>query len=470
MNARLLTSFLCLSAVGALAFEAGRRTQPAATSAQELPPLSVAASDSSHLPVLDSPLDLQNLPQLPFANAFKAFKSASPEKLTAWMTSLQQIKPRPTRAAALTSFFKTLIQFEPALAVRLIKQLKDEERWDIVMMVKDAAPPRAMEHVVDLLRFFPPEKTSGCGFSMVRDAIDEWASFDPTAVSRYFEENRQNPEFFAYTAVLVRRWAAYDPEGAREWAGRVLEQGQTIEGVDREWAISNAIYVNSSWIEGYRENDPAAAMDYIVEFQNRRDITNAIPFVARAMFLESPDEARSFVLRLDEKRQMKALQGIDSVADREVHHDGDDWKTAPKYVAEWMLEFPQAIWKPAISGVLAQWHEDNPGNLFTWMSQLPAGTRQMVADQYQLYLSEDDIGTKFTETIRVADIGLREQLLTNFMKAAKDLKPQTLNLLQTAQLSEEQKRYFASLIPDEDYREPSSPTEEEDEVVITPGR
>ncbi len=461
MIARSATIILMLGAVAAVAFEVGRQSEVlekpkpkalAAVSANESAP---AASAQHH------PLDVVDIAHLPFADAYAGLKQASPEELAAWLQKLEAIKPSPKRWSAISSFFKTLIQIDAGTATKLIAHLGETNRFAAMMTVKDAAPPRELGQVVDLLRTFPILEISSCSSDYLRDAFAQWSAFDPVAASGYLDQHPDDENLSRYVATIVENWASYDPDAARKWAERGLNQADAGDAGE-EWPYRQA-ELTKAWVNGYLRHDRAGGLDYIISLQDRPGAKEAIPEVAEALFRDSPTEARAFLQRLPEERQAEALRGISWAAERKVYADADAWKRSPEFVANWMLQFPDAAWSDPIEQVITEWRYGNAQGLFAWMSQLPDGTREKVAAKYQPYLLPNSAAKEFDLVLQVSDISLRDRLLENVMTNAKDAKPAILQALEDSPLPENQKQNLAGLIPQREYEIQEPTDDEEDE-------
>ncbi len=363
MNARSVAFVFLLCTVAAIAFAIGR--------VSEAPRM---ASSSSGFDVPENPqptsapapskeINVVDIARLPFPDAFAALKTAPPEVLSAWVEKIQAIKPSSTRWSAISSFFKTLIQIDPETATKLIGHLSEDNRWTALMAVKTAAPPRAMGQIVDLLQTFPILDISGCSFDYLRDAFAEWSAFDPVAAGRYFDQHSKDKNLSGYVATVVEKWAAYDPESAQKWAERQLHRNPDETASASEWPYPQAV-MTEAWVEGYLRHDRPGALDYIVKFQDRPGVKQAIPNVAGALFRDSPNEAMAFLQRLPEEGQAEALRGISWVADRKVYSDADAWKRSPEFVANWMLQFPTAAWSDPLGQVITEWRYGDTQGLF----------------------------------------------------------------------------------------------------------
>lgn len=445
MKSRHYTSLVAIAAVAIIAFEAGRQSEanhsPAVPVVEPLPTKELGNAESRG-PTLETQDLVDNLASAPFDQVYHTISGTSMDTRVDWVKQIKQVALRPQRWAALSSFFKTLIQIDPAAAKKLILDLDKDNRWIALMAVKDAAPPRALKEVTEILMTFEPIEISGCSYNFLRDAIEEWSMMDPVAVKRFVDEHPTELE--GYGPTLVSRWAAYDPDAAGDWVAKIeaarAGQEESYRGEDGPGELRKA------WIEGYFAHDRAAALDYLVQASDD-DAGRRNSWAVQALFNDSPDEARSFILRLPADKQADALDGVAWAADRTIYNDADDLVRSPEFVAEWMMQFPREVWSNNIERVITEWRYKDSGALFAWMSKLPADQRQTVVANYDPYLPRDLAEKEFSDAMKVSEIGLRDQLLQKIMSKSQDSRAQILSSLEKAQLSQEQKEHLTSLIP-----------------------
>jgi hypothetical protein len=465
---RLVLIVAGMLSVAALGFAGGRLSKTTRELPRNTDPRLVQSSPSqeSNLPQ-ELPADVRALAGMSFQETFAALKATPPEALQAWVKNLEEIKPSSTKCAAITIFFKTLIQVNPAAAKKMILELKEDSRWVAMMAIKDAAPPRAMKEVVEILLTYDVGQISSCSFNFLSSAFEEWSRNDPVAVRQFLEERR--PEgMVSYFGDLVRNWAAYDPESARSWMMQQFEvqppllgwkEGESRTQEESAWGYASEGMVRG-WMEGFFENDRAAALNYLLAHDD--EITaKATPDVVAAVFAESPEEARAFVLRLPAKRQGEALGGVAGTADRFVYKDGEDVTRSPEFVANWMLQFPGEVWSENIENVLREWSVRNTPEVLAWMGNLPADTQSTVVTHYDFYPSSESAEKDLNLVMDLPNLALRRQLLERLMRQAKDARAVVLASLEKTQLPEVEKARLAALIPPAE--EASDTSEEEDE-------
>ena len=449
-----LPAIICIAG---LSFAAGR----VVTSLRQAPVVEVplgAVLDVSTLEPLapiSVPAHVPDMVALPFAEIYRILKSAPPETIRSYCNELEQLPIGPSRNVALSAFFKTLVQVNPGMAKELILQLKKDERWLPLSAIREAAMPRGMETVAEVLLSFDRIEISSCSYDLLRETLDEWGKSDPMALKLFLESHR-GQDVECYFDKLVRNWAAYDPEAAREWMANELEKRPLIptrptedggeEIFDGDWR-SAVEEMSVAWVEGFLAYDPDAAVNYVLEHASNPEVERALFTFSRDLFTMSPARAHDFILHLPEEEGAKALEGIANKANPLVRSDANDNTTSPRYVAEWMLQFPPQAWQERIGWVLRGWESSNPQELFAWIAELPTQMREATVHAFPSYSSAENAQENFDTIMQAGDPVLRAQLLERLMREAKDARTAMRAVLEKSELRPEEKLHLASLIP-----------------------
>lgn len=448
-----LAAIIC---VAALSFAAGRLvTNQKGDRVIERPASDPAPSAVHVLAPVSVPEQVPNIIGLPFVESYRILKSATPETVRSYYKQLEQLPIGPRQNAPLTAFFKTLVQANPSLAKDLILELKKDDRWLPMWAIRDAATPRGMETVAEVLLGFDRSEISGCSYDILRDHLDEWGKNDPLALKEFLE-TRRGRDVERYFEKLVLNWAAIDPEAAQKWMAEEIQKRPVLPPIpqedgseivqDSEWGYT-VEGMAVAWIQGFMAHDPDAAVNYVLEHSDNKAVQSAMYWLAGDLFAMSPERARDFVERLQGEQQSQSLRSIADKANALVRSDAADNTTSPRYVAEWMLQFPNQAWEEGISMVLGQWQVANPEELFAWMADLPPQTRQELVREFPAHVSEKEAQQDFDSIMLAGDPVLREQLLEKLMRNAKDVRDEMLGVLEKAQLSAAQKSHLAALIP-----------------------
>ena len=448
----VLSAIIC---VAALSFAAGRVVTTARPSPahETLPiPLQSESVDKPARSVL-VPTDVPDLIRLPFVETYRILKGASRETIASYSEQLQRLPAGPARDAAISAFFKTLIQVHPQMARDLILELKKDDRWLPLTAIRTAAMPRGMEAVAEVLLSFDRAEISGCSYDLLRDSLDEWGRNDPLALRDFFEK-RRGQDLEGYFDKLILNWAAYDPHAAQEWIAAEIQKrpvtpeppdGVSESAEDSSWR-SSVEEMSKAWIQGFVANDPDAAVAYVMRHLENPMVVKAIFWVAGDLFLISPKRARDFVLHLPEELQVESLYAIGGKADALVPSKAPD-ATSPKYVAEWIMQFPPQTWGGGLSAALGQWKSGNARELFAWMGDLPPQARTAVARKFPSYVAAETAQQDFDLIQQATDSVLRKQLLEQMMREAAYAREAMVRVLENSSLPSEQRSYLAGLIP-----------------------
>jgi hypothetical protein len=284
--------------MNSLSFAAGRLVPKRSEASGPAYPAEAATDNrANEMPVpAPVPAHLPDVVKMPFREAYVILKSAPEEKLRSYFNELQEKRPKPTRHAALVSFFKTLIHVNPRLTSELILQLKKDDRWPAMFAIRDASPPRGMQAVAEVLLSFERREISSCSWDMLRETIAEWGKNDPLAVKEFIESHRSQ-DVDRYFPTLVRNWAAYDPEAAQQWIREQIAKHPAPSAGDDNFGDGWTATMGSmaiEWIEGFLENDPDAAVSYVLDHATDPAIKDSIESFAGDLFTMSPDRARDF--------------------------------------------------------------------------------------------------------------------------------------------------------------------------------
>ena len=444
-----------LTCVAALSFAAGRfvttSPEPRLTDRSASDPGSTAPVVFSAVAV---PAKVPNIIGLPFVESYRILKAATPETVRSYYQQLQQLPIGPRRNAPLTAFFKTLVQANPSLAKDLILELKGDDRWLPLWAIRDAATPRGMETVAEVLLSFDRGEISGCSYDLLRDHLEEWGKNDPLALKQFLETNRAR-DVEGYFDKLVMNWAAIDPEAAQKWMAEEIRKRPVLPNIPQEDGSeivqdSNWKYavegMATAWVQGLLLHNPEVAVNYVFEHIDNVAVQRALYQFSADLFTMSPERARDFIRRLPERMQSDSLNGVGSQANMLVRNDGNE-VTSPRYVAEWMLEFSPEVTGLGMQSVLASWERANPEELFAWMADLPAQQQKTVVRQFPMYVSDDGAQADFDSIMLAGDPVLRQQLLEKLMLNAKDAREAMLRVLANAQMSPGQRSQLAALIP-----------------------
>src|SRR5436305_8523972 len=177
-----LIAALALGAIAAASFSIGRKVELTAAAAKT----TSTALPAPGLSATPKPLPYQDLHAidviaLSFADFYEALRSAPNEARKKWAVELEQMPAGPRRTAAVTGFYKLLIQFDPELAIRTIREIQDARIRNIALAgAADTVPGFAMEKLAAAMAELYEEPT-GHSRSYLSELIEQWMDLDPAA-------------------------------------------------------------------------------------------------------------------------------------------------------------------------------------------------------------------------------------------------------------------------------------------------
>lgn len=403
--------------------------QHADPAARETGPSARAGNDTT--PEAFDRILIRNIATVPFVALYDLLRSAPPKTRDGWIKQLNDMPDGPQRNAALSSFYKTLVQIDPRAAAESVAGVHGTYARSLAVdAIVGAAPLSAMGEMANMLIKLPPE-AARVRRNLFRDVLYDWSAVDPVATAHFIEEH---PDVAA--DLLLSNWARVDPDAAKAWLERQPASLQTD---------ANAI---DGLVAGWFERDEANALAFVVAHAREESFTTAIGNLADSLFHRSPDEARTFLLRLPKEARGAGITEIVSMTTGVVLGLPGDWGRLPKDVANWILTLPEESWSGAMEHILENWERRDETELANWINQLPAGTRDQVAVDYcsasGLSYPEQAIAIGLT----ITDASLREQSLRKLMSRwSTDSFEEALSVLQKVQLTEAQMQYLVELLP-----------------------
>jgi hypothetical protein len=441
MTARIRSiSVAALLAVALAAFVLGRRFEEQAVAAR-------FRSDWRTAPVPEQAIEVQgptyrelraaDIIALPFSEFYEALRAAPADARTKWAAELVKMPEGPKRTAALSGFYKLLIQFDPTVAVKAMADIEDRGmQIAAVDAAAKTAPGFAFPELAALIVKLP-YYDRGHSRDYLSEMFTDWSSVDPSAVARFVEEHPDAVGQYTNYEEVVLNWAALDPKVAREWA-----EGHNL------WETPKLL---RSFIDGWYESDRPAAVSYVLahpdnpesdEFEIEASIAGDI---LRQLYFDTKDEAREFIARLpDEKRRKAAFHAAFRSSLYYEEEEMGEPKLSPGVMRDWMVQFPPAYWKDTLRSVF-QSSNKPPEEAISWIEQLAPEIRDAVAAEYEPPYSRP-LSQTLPSILRVADSRLRDQLVTavfrNSQFTAKDLD----DALAAAAISAEQKNHVLKIL------------------------
>lgn len=379
---------------------------------------------------------VRNIGTMPFVELLELLRSAPPKMRTEWIRQLDEMPEGPKRSAALSSFYKTFVQLDPRAGAESIAglQKKNSQRIAVLAMV-GAVPQSAMGEIAEMLIKLPDDLFGRGSPDHLGNVIYDWGAVDPSAAARFLEAN---PEVAAHHAGgLLINWARLEPDAAKAWLEKQPESVQTE-------------YAFESLIDGWAQRDEPNALTFAVAHASEEKFRRAINGIAIFLLLRSPEEARTFLLRLPNEVRNLAVREI-GMSTTGQEFDATRSGTRPaEDIARWMITLPKESWREGLGTVLDHWENQNAVGFSAWLSQLPPETRDEMVITYCFsgIIKEPDRAIPLL--LAMNDPIRRDQTLREYI--ADRLPPsreRAVLAIEKSALSQVQKQYVINLLPPE---------------------
>jgi hypothetical protein len=428
-----------LATVVLIAFFTGRRIEERALAAKALANLPASATPAVEAnPPSYRQLAVAEIVGLPFVDFYEALRSAPGEAREKWASELVAMPEGPRRTAAVSGFYKLLVQFDPAAAVKAIREIEDVRLQSLALgAAADAAPGFAMHEMAKLCLNLEDRISSASNRDYLSDVVIEWMLIDAPATTRFIDDHTEAFEDlsrgrrFITTDQVISAWAAVDPTATKEWMDRQAKWDESTE-------------VREAFVDGWYENDRAAAVSYTLAHLEDPAMSSAIGAIVRNLYFDSKEEATKFIQSLPEDKRRDALG--------DAFHNlllGDEEKTGdtaltPRAIASWMTEFPSTYWK-GLLGRLFGFGGSGGDDMVSWIEQQPPSLRELVAAEYTASF-EISPSKAIVRVLRVANPSLRDQLLRTMLKNLHPRFDETKAAVTTSPISSEQKKHLLEII------------------------
>lgn len=429
---------IALSALALAAFFTGRVVEERALAekmrADARASTLAAAPSPSVAPVMShQQLVVADIFALPFAEFYEALRSAPGAARDKWVAELAAMPDGPRRRAAVSGFYKLLVQFDPEAAAKAISAIQDEGSLRLALgAAVDAAPGFAVPLIAKLSLTLQDRLTGKRDY--VSDVLLEWSLIDPTAAMRFMADNKEAfGEFsrgrYFTTAQVLSSWAAINPKAAKQW----IDEQENVGWEYRQF-----------FIEGWYTNDRAAAVSYTLAHADDSEMSGAIGAVLQNLYLDSKEEAKKFIESLPENKRPEAFrEAFRHLILLDEEATGGAAMT-PQAVASWMIEYPPAYWQGAVGGLFGN-DERAAADLLSWIQQSPPGIREAAAGEYFAGFDKSP-SEKIAPVLQVTDPVLRDRLLSALVTNQSLDFDEATTAVSNAPLSVEQKRHFLEIV------------------------
>jgi hypothetical protein len=305
---------------------------------------------------------MRNVATVPFTQLYDILRIATPEQLVGWARELEEVAEGPRRTAAVSAFYKSLIQVNPAAALDALEHIRNKSlQQTAAVAVLETAPESIWGDIAEAFERIPSPSDSW------ESPIENWSRVDPVAVSHFIETHPKkrgadDEEDDRVTTVLWE-WARIDPAAAKEWM-EADPARQTEEAV-------------TTWVLGFAKKDPAG-VDFLIAHADQQNYAEAIRRFTYGLFLDSRNDVMAFVSRLPQEEARMAVRNVADFTGALIVGSGADLQRPPAEVANWLATLPTDLWPGAIGKVVGAWlmREDSPAAV-GWLQQLSARERDI---------------------------------------------------------------------------------------------
>jgi hypothetical protein len=418
-------------AVAVCGFETGRRTVDAAaisaSSQTNSGTTSVAISPSYKPPPPpeQTRVIIRDIATVPFSELYDVLKCASREQLFAWAADLERLPRGPRRIAAVTAYYKSLIQVDTGAATEAMLRANNTAIRDLAIdAMTRAAPESSWSELAEAIA-----RLSDANHLSNR-IIGNWSCTDPVAVSKFME---RHPETGGHggLGLLMANWAIVDSLAAKTW----MEQ-------DPSRQTSDAI---SSLIQGWEVHDRPAAIEYAVANAGREDFESGINEMAYRFLRTSPAEATALITRLPFESAERAIAHITEQLDVIWSDEPAEKENKPSLAARW-LTLPPDYWKNTIGDVLTKWFRLEPEAPMGWVNQLRSDLRDIAIADFCRHADYELAEQAITLGFSINDPSARGKALADSVRRLGETREKAIEALDRIALSSEQKNYLRKVL------------------------
>jgi hypothetical protein len=341
---------------------------------------------------------------LPFAEFYEALRSAPGEAREKWRVDLERMPAGPRRNAAVSGFYKLLVQFDPVTAAKDAFGIDDKDLRELAWeSVAGAAPGFALKDIATIFLNIPADESDYRKY--LDGVISQWIPIDPPGVARFYEEH---PDLFEHGANqnVIASWAAIDPRAAKDWLNTHDYGGDVMK----------------EFVMGWYLNDRTAAIDFAVVHADQLASIAGLDSLLSALYLDSKEDAKKFIERLpnDELRH-NAFRSFEFAVEFGTAEETGEPDRTPRAIADWMVQFPPKYWRGHLAEVFDHWNDGAQQELFAWIEQQPPAIRSAVAAEYKM-----PVGGKVVDVVstllQYGNLELRDQLFVAlFQNSASNL-------------------------------------------------
>lgn len=419
-------------------FESGRKTVAAAAVAQSpttalaQPPADVV-SQKQTLPERDhSRITVREIATVPFSELYDILRSVSREQLLAWARDLEQMPRGPRQRAAVSAYYKSLIQVDHRAAIEAVLRAENLNMRDLAIdALLKAAPESVWGDLAEMMVNLPFQNRG----AFREDVIWNWSRVDPEAVSKFIESHPVNKEDDGRLFSLMSHWAEIDPAAAREWVEADFSR-QTKDAF-------------RAFVTSWADVDRAAAIDYAVANAKRANFDEAINDLAYQFVRLAKEDATRLILLLPSEQAKAAVKHIAHTTSTVLLGVPEGYQRPPEEVVKWMAGLPMELWSDSIGEVAKEWLTRDPSAATFWFDQLRPEMRDTAIASFCRAADSESAAQVLTLVWTMSKPGSRDKALGEFVRNLRTTRDEALDAVNDLPISDEQKAYLRDLMPED---------------------
>jgi hypothetical protein len=419
-------------------FEAGRKTVDAAAIARRIttepsqPSADLVSPKETLLECDHSRITVREIATVPFSELYDVLKSAPREQLLAWARDLEQMPRGPRQRAAVTAYYKSLIQVDHHAAIEALFRAENLNMRDLAIdALLKAAPESIWGDLAEMMVRLPYQ---GRGAFRV-DVIWNWSRVDPEAVSKFIESHPVNREDDRRLFSLMCHWAEIDPASARDWLEADLSR-QTKDAF-------------RAFVTSWADVDRAAAIDYAVANAHRPNFEEAINDLAHQFIRLAKEDATRLILLLPPEQAKAAVAAVAQTTSAVlVGGVPEGYQRPPGEVARWMVSLPVEFWNGSIGVVAQKWLQRDAASATAWFDQLSPEMRDAAIASFCRAAEFESAGHVMTLGSTISDRGLRDKALGEFARSLRTTREEAIEAVNELPIPDEQKAYLREIMPE----------------------
>lgn len=376
---------------------------------------------------------VREIATVPFSELYDVLKSASREQLLAWARDLERMPRGPRQRAAVTAYYKSLIQVDHRAAIEALFQAENLYMRDLAIdALLKAAPESIWGDLAEMMVRLPYQ---GRG-AYREDVIWNWSRVDPEAVSKFIESHPVNKEEDDRLFSLLCHWPNIDPAAAREW----LEADASRQTKDSFRAF----------VTNWAEVDPAAAINYAVANATRPNFQAAINDLAYQFMRLSKDDATKLMLLLPADQAKAAMSNVAYLTSAVLVGGVPEGYQRPfDEVARWMVSLPVELWSESIGDLGQEWLNRDATAATGWFNQLSPERREAAIVSFCRVAESGFAEQVMTLGSTINNRSLRDKVLGEFARRLGTERNEAMEAIGDLSISEDQKAYLRSVMPED---------------------